>query len=743
MPSFLKIKASIKRKWKGDSEASSAPAPTVENQDSALPHATTPSSVIAEIPPATLIAAQLIVPVIPSVPQPPNDEIQSPRPSAATNSADSLSDDNNDLWARAYVLAKKREEDLMGDYEKHIASLEGVPVATKSFSDPHDVGVYVKQLLEMRQKKQIQVSILGRDVAMREQIEKLAKFLIWSDSIVKSAVSAQPYAALAWSGVSLFLPLLISGTKYNDSMLKGFSSISDMQIFWKFCEETYFRPSDQNFYRNLKDLLVELYSFIIEYQARVICHLSKAQHSRAWQSMTGSDDWDEAIKSIEKRHDKCLSLVDKVHKEIIQDKMDDQLQEIQRLRIEILQEMKKDREDQKERELLGDLASMSGDYERYKNINPERVPRTCMWFLTDERFHNWRESKSGDLLWVSAGPGCGKSVLSKSLIDEGHLNPETTVTISSSTITVSESIICYFFFKDGGEGKMDNAHALCAILHQLFIHIPQLMARALASHKTYGQDLMQRTDELWRILVDCANLSPLPIICLLDALDECKENEGIGLINKLWDLYRHTNSATPMKLKFFITSRPYETLKMQFDRLTATSAYLHFDGDDKSGQIAQEINLVIDVKVHHITGGFSAEDRNKIAEKLKSMENRTYLWLYLTIEIIEKNIATYSRRPDMEEFLSKLPSTVSDAYEKILSRSQDGRKVEALLQIGMSFRRMKSYRKTYGRKTDLRQRQETYAASLSAFTTLSYRLSIKRLENFYFTQNDQERGRGD
>ncbi|KAM6476251.1 hypothetical protein HDV62DRAFT_396184 [Trichoderma sp. SZMC 28011] len=632
MPIFSRFRNRISKR---DSDVPSAPVAANKDPNAALPHATIAST--------------------------------------AASTADDLSGEGNELWAQAYTLAKERDNQLMDDYERHIASLEGVSVDGKSFSAPHDVQVHVNQLLELRQRKEIQVSIMGHDITMREQIEKLAKFLLWSDAIVKSAFK-----------------LLVCGAKYNEGMLDGFGSISDMQMFWKSYEETYMGRPDTKSYQALKDLLAKLYSFIIEYQARVICHLSNAQLSRAWKSMMGPDDWDNTIKPAKELHDMCLCLVDRVHKDVIQTKMDSQLQEIQKSRIvqeEMLQVIKEDREDEKERKLLSDLAATSGDYERYKNINPERVPGTCMWFLTDERFLTWRDKKSGDLLWVSAGPGCGKSVLSKSLIDERHLSPDTTVTISSSTITVSQNIICYFFFKDGGEGKMDSAQALCAILHQLFIHMPQLMAHALASHKKYSQDLMRRTDELWRIFLDCVDSSPVPIICLLDALDECEEEGRTSLTKKLCDLYLNTNSSTPPRLKFLITSRPYETFKMSFDRLTASPAYLHFDGDDKSGQIGQEINLVIDVRVDYITSSFTAEDRNKISQRLKNMESRTYLWLHLTLEIIERNMSAYSRRLDMEEFLSKLPSTVSDAYEKILSRSQDDKKVEALLQIVLAAER--------------------------------------------------------
>ncbi|OBT69238.1 hypothetical protein VE03_01955 [Pseudogymnoascus sp. 23342-1-I1] len=63
------------------------------------------------------------------------------------------------------------------------------------------------------------------------------------------------------------------------------------------------------------------------------------------------------------------------------------------------------------------------------------------------------------------------------------------------------------------------------------------------------------------------------------------------------------------------------------------------------------------------------------------MENRTYLWLHLTFDIIEKSPSEYSRAPDIETLLSSLPSQVSDAYEKILSRSKNQSWTKIILQI--------------------------------------------------------------
>ncbi|KAJ5760777.1 hypothetical protein N7520_007933 [Penicillium odoratum] len=63
------------------------------------------------------------------------------------------------------------------------------------------------------------------------------------------------------------------------------------------------------------------------------------------------------------------------------------------------------------------------------------------------------------------------------------------------------------------------------------------------------------------------------------------------------------------------------------------------------------------------------------------MENRTYLWLHLTLHIIEENPSLYGRRSDVEALLEDLPDEVSAAYERILARSNSLVRTEALLRI--------------------------------------------------------------
>lgn len=214
-------------------------------------------------------------------------------------------------------------------------------------------------------------------------------------------------------------------------------------------------------------------------------------------------------------------------------------------------------EDERRKELFRDLASASLDLERDKNFNPRRVTGTCEWFLHDARFQDWRKSSSSGLFRVSAGPGCGKSVLSRTLVDEGWLSPN-----------VTTSTVCYFFFKDGDEIRSRSENALCAILHQIFSDDPEdrLIEYALDSHNRLGQQLTRNFSELWKILEACAaDPQAREIVILLDALDECSRDSSETLIDKL-DEYNGKTQRVPesdskFKLKFFITGRAYDYLE--------------------------------------------------------------------------------------------------------------------------------------------------------------------------------------
>ena len=130
------------------------------------------------------------------------------------------------------------------------------------------------------------------------------------------------------------------------------------------------------------------------------------------------------------------------------------------------------------------MEALASDYKTDKDFLNKRIDGTCVWCFQDERFIDWRDCDSSSLLWISAGPGCGKSVLSRALIDEGR--------VSKNAITTT---VCSWFFRDGQQYRTHNANALSAILHQLF-YVPTLATHGPQSFQNYGSKLSEFFAEL-------------------------------------------------------------------------------------------------------------------------------------------------------------------------------------------------------------------------------------------------------
>ncbi|KAF6815662.1 NACHT and ankyrin domain protein [Colletotrichum musicola] len=508
----------------------------------------------------------------------------------ATLDLEDPSEDSTALWARAFRRFREHEPETLS---------------------------------ASREEMQWKLNLRRKSVNIRRQVEKLAKFLVWSDGVVKTA-------------------LVTVSTDLNDAMLEGHELINRIQLFWKMYEDS----TSSNTISKAKDFL----DLADKLHLKIIESIKAAEN--AWIKPTG-------------------------HREEVQRCVDAQLREIQQSRdilqniSDILDETRRQYDDNTEREVLEQLFA---DHETYKNsLNPPRVEGTCEWFFQDKRFLDWRDSDGSRLLMVLAGPGSGKSVLSRVLVDEN---------LQCATPSI---------FKDGDKGPTTCTSALAALLHQLLTQDPtgRLIDRAKSAYQQAGKNMSKAPGQLWKLLLDCAEAPEVgEIICLIDALDECQEQERRILIDLLKGFYgdekRFANIPNP---KFLVTSRPYDKIKHPFRALLTLvhhPVYIPFHGSDKIDAISRETHFVIDEKVCQLTGRFTQDVRTKISNRLKDMHDTSYPCLHLVFQIIEDSPTDYSRPSNLESLLRDLPTEVVAAYEKILNKacnSNNRRKMELLFEI--------------------------------------------------------------
>ncbi|KAJ5410107.1 uncharacterized protein N7487_004466 [Penicillium crustosum] len=328
----------------------------------------------------------------------------------------------------------------------------------------------------------------------------------------------------------------------------------------------------------------------------------------------------------------------------------------------------------------------TSNYEEQKNINPRRAEGTCQWALQSLEYIRWLDSSCNDLLWVSADPGCGKSVLARSIIDDYMRDLSPAVTI------------CYFFFKDNDD-QNNLAVALCSVLHQLFSQRPHLLHYAMPSWESNGERLRQEVDDLWRIFI-AATSSDLSFttICIFDALDECRKIDRDRLIPKLQLFHcQPSSSEKDTCLKFLVTSRPYDHIQSCFRAITDFSPHLHLKGEEENDQIRKEIDLFVKLEVKKLAleERLSPDIQQQLEQQLLKMEHRTYLWLHLTIGHIQiefhRSLLSTEEAIKAMQINKLVPESVNDAYTKILSRvSSDAHEAETakkILQIIVAARR--------------------------------------------------------
>ncbi|KAK5626021.1 hypothetical protein RRF57_001737 [Xylaria bambusicola] len=306
-------------------------------------------------------------------------------------------------------------------------------------------------------------------------------------------------------------------------------------------------------------------------------------------------------------------------------------------------------------------------YEERKNRNPRRADGTCEWFTSHRVFQHWRNEPSA-IIWVSADPGCGKSVLAKHLVDD--------ILPSSASRTT-----CYFFFKDDFEDQKGSEGALCCLLHQLFTQQPSLLAdEFLEDFNWEGDHLFASFGKLWEFLLRATrDYENGEIVCILDALDECVDPSR--LVKALTQHYgtRPGNSA----LKFLVTSRPYLRIQREFQDLKEAQPTIHLSGEseDEVDKIEQEIAICINQRTEDVCKyhQLNLQEKKIIQDELAAVKNRTYLWVHLVFAAIED--AVFLSRDDLHFNIHNLPHTVEEAYNNILRKSHNPRITRKILHI--------------------------------------------------------------
>ncbi|RYC65780.1 hypothetical protein CHU98_g423 [Xylaria longipes] len=616
------------------------------------------------------------------------------------------------LWDRAYDRLRKNEPKLAEDYEELLSRYaqkttsasndepaqatppDDVSCRTDRQSQQAQLKTIIAEGLQRTEEKKTKYTIAGHEFNLSNQIDQAATLVLWAKGLIGEAVKQSPEASIVWAGVCIILPLLTNPKVAYEANSDGFAYVTTRMQYY-----TELEPLLQRLAKNSEvpaalmaeanNHIIQLYQDILEFQIRSVLRFYQSRPRRYVGDMIPTRDWKKMIvyiKEFEGVVDRTLMQINqsvaRQELESLSIKSTETLGVMQQLLsvsemqvriateqlgiaqrgLEIQEDEAKQRLSDKQNECLQLFrltdSNKDATYEWYKDRVEARVDGTCEWFLKHENFQRWLEQDSGPLL-VSADPGCGKSVLAKYLIDHGLPRSPT---------------ICYYFFKD--QDQNTGRQALCALLHQLFSRKPFLIEHAMGPFNANGRGLINSTSSLWTILGNAVR-DPRAghIIIVLDALDECAELEYEDLMRNIENQFPG-NQSNAGKLKYLLTSRPYEQIVSKFQHFLEHFPYVRIPGEEESDTISQEVNQVIKYRVENLAKEKRLSDKVKghLAKRLLEISHRTYLWVYLVFDYLEKE--DFKKTPNgIDSTIATLPKDVYEAYEKILSKCTDKRPV--------------------------------------------------------------------
>ena len=204
----------------------------------------------------------------------------------------------------------------------------------------------------------------------------------------------------------------------------------------------------------------------------------------------------------------------------------------------------------------------------YNSAREKHHPDTGQWLLDDPSYLEWKHS-SAPLLWLHGKAGCGKTVLSSTIIHD----------LSTVEPGGSKTICLYFYFDFQVGQKQTFEGCLCSLLVQLISRAPKALEslkQLIAAHDN-GRSTPSRGSLLEALHQAVVDVGVVHLV--LDALDECS-NRSI-LLQGLEECRRWV----PPSLHILVTSRKETDIEDHMIKLAACQVCLEesvIDSDIRS-----------------------------------------------------------------------------------------------------------------------------------------------------------------
>ncbi|KAK8877490.1 Ankyrin repeat domain-containing 50 protein [Apiospora arundinis] len=300
---------------------------------------------------------------------------------------------------------------------------------------------------------------------------------------------------------------------------------------------------------------------------------------------------------------------------------------------------------------------------RHHNIKSAHA-KTCKWLLKSDSYLEWAEPKHIEnhhgFFWIKGKPGTGKSTIMKFLL-------------ANAKRRLRGSLILTFFFNARGDALERSTIGLYrSLLLQIFEQKPSL-------RPILGTDLLRSKTgwslELLKSVFEQAiqSIVDTPVVCIVDALDECPEKEVREMVSSFSHLGQLA-ASDERRFKVCFSSRhyPYITMDKKIELVLEEN---EGHSEDISQYVASELK---------IGQGKLADE---VRETVRTKSSGIFMWVVLVVQILNKEHDT-GRVYKIRQRLKEIPKDLHELFRDILSRdSRNGEELILCLQWVLFARR--------------------------------------------------------
>ncbi|RMZ42525.1 hypothetical protein AFCA_009949 [Aspergillus flavus] len=368
------------------------------------------------------------------------------------------------------------------------------------------------------------------------------------------------------------------------------------------------------------------------------------------------------------------------------------------------------------KELVAWIGGTVTDDEYHAALSAQ-IPGTCRWILQRTQFKAWAAltSEVSKVLWIRGGPGCGKTILTASIIRH--------VTSLHSTRSIPAA---YFFCRDEDDRKRDLNEIARSWVQQIVNKMDDAVSMVYPlceQNKSRAATMMEIWDILYRVCHGIHNC-----MLFLDGLDECVisgdpwHQDKASFLAHLW----RTISGTTARV--LISSRSDTEIHSQFlsaRQDTITFLEHNIAIEDTAQDIIDYSTSIVNERLGvNKDQDFISEISKDVARKCDGM----FLW----VRLMGKQLFPGKNKNQIRRTLDSMPQGLEQTYR---------REIHSIINLGISEKTwaIGILRWTYfaARPLTVRELTEALLTETNTLTTFPFHEMPDTWDEYYV--NDQIR----